>query len=398
MEKQNVTSPVEDTPVSGVLLVEQFLENYEFRKNVVTNKLEVRARDGVDNDFQLLTPEVENGIVIRARKELESTKNLKTLLTECIHSDQVTEFDPAADWLHSLPAWDGHDRVSELFRRLPGISAEQIYWLSIWLRSAVAHWLKLDTMHGNECVPTLIGDQGCGKTVFCRRLLPEHLRIYVLDHLNLANRFDRDMAFTNNLFVILDELDQIKAGQQAALKQSLSKNTVNGRPIFGRAQTDRHRYASFLATTNCPHPLNDPTGSRRFLCVHIPSGCLIDNETPIDYEQLYAQLADEVEHRRLRWWFTNDETKAIQEANLPFQRTYSIAEMVNVCFRQPQRGEKVVPLSIGNIISSMQEQYPEIDVTPGIKIQIGATLTRLGFERHRLNSGNCYLAVPRNVA
>ncbi len=398
MQEQIAVSPVEDTQVSGVLLVEQFLENYEFRKNVVTNKLEVRVREDADSLFQPLTKEVENGILLRARKELAEVKCLKTLVTECIHSDRVQDYDPVAEWLHNLPVWDGQDRVAELFSRLPGINAEQIYWLSLWLRSAVAHWLKLDAMHGNESVPTLIGDQGCGKTVFCRRLLPESLRIYVLDHLNLANRFDRDMAFTNNLFVILDELDQIKAGQQAALKQSLSKNTVNGRPIFGRAQVDRHRYASFLATTNCPRPLNDPTGSRRFLCVRIPSGCLIDNETPIDYDQLYAQLVYEVEQKQLRWWFTSSETRDIQEANLPYQHIYSIAEMVNVCFRQPRHGESVVLLSLTDIINSMQQQFPEIEVTPGIKIQVGATLKRLGFEHRHLNTGNHYLAVPRQVA
>ena len=39
---------------------------------------------------------------------------------------------------------------------------------------------------------------------------------------------------------------------------------VNGRPIFGKSQDDRPRYASFLATTNDEHPLCDPTGSRLF--------------------------------------------------------------------------------------------------------------------------------------
>lgn len=398
MENQHPQAPVEDTKVSGVLLVEQFLEKYQFRKNVVTNKLEVRVREDATSLFQPLTAEVENGIVLQARIDLSKVKSLKTLVSECIHSDRVESYDPVATWLHSLPAWDGYDRVAELFGRLPGISAEQVYWLSLWLRSAVAHWLKLDALHGNESVPTLIGDQGCGKTVFCRRLLPDHLRIYVLDHLNLANRFDRDMAFTNNLFVILDELDQIKAGQQAALKQSLSKNTVNGRPIFGRAQDDRHRYASFLATTNNLRPLNDPTGSRRFLCVHIPTGCLIDNETPIDYDQLYAQLVEEVEVRHLRWWFTNAETRAIQEANLPFQCIYSLEEMVNASFRKPRRDESVVLLNMDDIIASMRNQFLEIQVTQKVKIQLGATLKHLGFEHQRLSSGSHYLVVPREAA
>ena len=399
METQTSFSPGEDTNVSGVLLAEQFLnENYAFQKNVISNKLEVLERGKEGASFQPLTAEAENSIIVRARKELGEVKGLKTLLTEQIHSNDVVTFDPVEQWLHSLPAWDGCDRVAELFSRLPGISAEQVYWLSLWIRSAVAHWLKLDDIHGNESVPTLIGDQGCGKTVFCRRLLPGHLREYFLDYLNLGNRFDRDMAFSNNLLVVLDELDQIKASHQAALKQSLSKNTVNGRPIFGRAQMDRHRYASFMATTNNPRPLNDPTGSRRFICVRIPSGALIDNELAIDYEQLYAQLVDEVEQRRLRWWFTASETEAIQKANLPYQHVYSMTEMVSVCFRQPRLGEKVVPMTIAQIMEAMQEQFPELDMAPRMKAQVGATMKRLGFEQRRRSDGNCYLAVAREVA
>lgn len=395
MQKQLSQRHEEDTNVSGVLLIEQFLqENYVFQKNVISNKLEVRElREGAT--FQPLTAEAENSIILRARKELGEVKALKTLVTEQIHSNEVMLFDPIAEWLNGLPAWDGTDRIADLFSRLPGISAEQVYWLSIWLRSAVAHWLKLDTIHGNESVPTLIGDQGCGKTVFCRRLLPEHLREYFLDHLNLANRFDRDMAFTNNLFVVLDELDQIKAGQQAALKQSLSKNTVNGRPIFGRAQVDRHRYASFLATTNNPRPLNDPTGSRRFICVRIPSGALIDNETPIDYEQLYAQLVDEVCQRQLRWWFTPAETELIQEANLPYQHVYSIKEMVTTCFRLPRIGEKTQPMTLTEIMETMQELFPEMETSARMRAQIGASMKQLGFEQRRRSDGNCYIAIPR---
>ena len=47
--------------------------------------------------------------------------------------------------------------------------------------------------------------------------------------------------------------------------------------IFGRAQEDRTRFASFVATTNNRHPLKDATGSRRYICILIPDGQLIDN-------------------------------------------------------------------------------------------------------------------------
>ena len=70
--------------------------------------------------------------------------------------------------------------------------------------------------------------KGCGKTTFFVRLLPPHLREYYLDHLNLSNKFDKEMALTNNLLVNLDELDAIRPSQHASLKQTLSKSKVAG--------------------------------------------------------------------------------------------------------------------------------------------------------------------------
>ena len=83
------------------------------------------------------------------------------------------------------------------------------------------------------------------------------------------------MALTNNLLVNLDELEAIRPSQHAALKQTLSKAKVNGRPIYGASQEDRPRFASFVATTNNPHPLTDATGSRRYICLSIPKGQLM---------------------------------------------------------------------------------------------------------------------------
>ena len=77
MEKTHFRSPAEDTNVSGVLLVEQFLsENYEFRKNVISNKLEVRERSKEGAIFLTLTSEVENSIIVRARKELDEVAKI----------------------------------------------------------------------------------------------------------------------------------------------------------------------------------------------------------------------------------------------------------------------------------------------------------------------------------
>jgi GTPase SAR1 family protein len=36
--------------------------------------------------------------------------------------------------------------------------------------------MKMDVEHGNDVVLLLMGDQGCGKSTFCQRLLPTNLR------------------------------------------------------------------------------------------------------------------------------------------------------------------------------------------------------------------------------
>ena len=223
------------------LAIELFLmENYRFRRNTLNGKVEfaVKSNDEAECDvFRPLTKAALNSIVIRAKREQILEKGSpKTEITEYVESEEVPEYNPVQAFLTNLPEWDGQNHVAKVFSRIPGISSEQLNYLTIWLRSAVAHWLQMDMLHGNECVPTFIGNQGCGKTTFVRRLLPLELREYYLDHLNLGNKFDKEMALTNNLIVNLDELEAISANQHAKLKQTLSVSKVNGRPR--QAETD----------------------------------------------------------------------------------------------------------------------------------------------------------------
>ena len=313
---------------------------------------------------------------------------------EVIHSEVVPVFNPVQDFLEHLPAWDGQNHVSRLFGRIPGISTEQHGFLAVWIRSMVAHWLQLDTIHGNECVPTLIGAQGCGKTTFVTRLLPPHLREYFLDHLNLSNKFDKEMALTNNLLVNLDELEAIRPSQHAHLKQTLSKSKVNGRPIFGCSQEDRPRFASFVATTNNPHPLTDATGSRRYICLTIPKGQLIDNESEIDYEQLYAQVLHEIRELKIPYWFNNEEVKRIQELNLNYMEQKDIAEIVRTCFRKPGERENAQKLSSRQILQIIQAEYPSVKSDRSTKIHLGLAMKELGIEHLSYNNRPHYLVIP----
>ena len=384
----------------SVLIIEQFLnDNYRLRRNMLSGKVEFKIRAEVTADYRPLTQEALNSIIIRALREgLDDECNPKADITMYVNSEEVRMYNPVLDFLNDLPKWDGQNHVAKLFSRIPGLSSEQLAFLAVWLRSTVAHWLQLDTMHGNEVVPVLIGAQGCGKTTFLRRLLPCQLREYYLDHLNLSNKFDKEMALTNNLLVNLDELEAIRPSQHATLKQTLSKNKVNGRPIFGKAQDDRPRYASFVSTTNNPHPLTDATGSRRYICMTIPKGQLIDNAGDIDYEQLYAQVLYEIRELNAPYWFNNEEVTRIQQLNLAYMQQKDIAEMVKACFRKPNEGEKVKSMNTTEMLEIIRDAYPNVTVTTKAKVELGRALVALDYERKEHSHVAYYKAVPLQAA
>ena len=374
----NATSSTQENTLETELFLQ---DNYLFRRNVLSGKVEFATLPAEEPAYRTLTQAALNSIVIRAKRETVMKKGSpKAEIMELINSEEVPAFDPVKDFLEHLPQWDGQNHVAALFGRLPGISSEQHGYLAIWLRSAVAHWLQMDTIHGNECVPTLIGSQGCGKTTFVARILPPHLRQYYLDHLNLSNKFDKEMALTNNLLVNLDELDAIRPSQHPALKQTLSKSKVNGRPIFGCSQEDRPRYASFVATTNNPHPLTDATGSRRYICLTVPKNQLIDNTGEIDYGQLYAQVLHELLELKAPYWFSPVEVKRIQELNLNYMEQKDIAEIVQATFRLPKENESPKYMNCRDILREIQQEYPSVKSDRSTRIQLGLAMKKMGVE------------------
>ncbi|MBQ7470924.1 MAG: helicase [Prevotella sp.] len=407
MEKRNcINGGAQGASPEGMLAVQQFLQdNYHFRRNMLNGKVEFSILpEGNDDaekelDWRPLTPEALNSIIIRAKREQICEKGSpKTDIMEYVHSEEIETHDPIVKFLKGLPTWDGQNHVARLFRRLPGISTEQLNYLTIWLRSAVAHWLQMDTLHGNECVPTLIGAQGCGKTTFIRRLLPQELRQYYLDHLNLSNKFDKEMALTNNLLVNLDELEAIRPSQHAALKQTLSKSKVNGRPIYGCAQEDRPRYASFVSTTNNPHPLTDATGNRRYICVRIPAGQYIDNSGEIDYGQLYAQVLYEIRELKSPYWFNNDEVARIQEMNLEFMERRDVTDAITVCFRKPEEGEAFKRMKSSQVLEVLRNEFPSIPNTLKMAADVGVALNTLGYEFKEHGHVKFYRVIPLKAA
>ena len=158
----------------------------------------------------------------------------------------------------------------------------------------------------------------------------------------------------------------------------------------GKAQEDRTRYASFLATTNDPHPLCDTTGSRRYLCLRIKKGSLIDNTTPINYDQLYAQVLHELRNEQTPYWFNNDEVARIQSANLPFFKTDDMEGILQQCFRLPSPQEDGEWLTCRQVGDALLKVYPTLKRCNGTNVRIGQTLKYLGCQTKHTKWGVAY--------
>jgi hypothetical protein len=206
------------------------------------------------------------------------------------------------------------------------------------------------------------------------------------------------MALTNNLLVNLDELDAIRPCQHASLKQTLSKSKVNGRPIYGASQEDRPRYASFVATTNNPHPLTDVTGSRRYICLTIPDGKFIDNTGDINYDQLYAQVLYELRVQKSPFWFNNDEVARIQQLNQNYLEQKDIADIVGICFRKPEPGEAAKSMNCDGLLEIITKAFPSVKSVHGTKICLGRAMKALGFESTDHGHVPHYKVIPLQAA
>lgn len=388
-----------DASLEGILAIVRFLNNnYQFRFNQLNGKVEFVNLKSAPTEWRDLTEPAINSIILKARMEQVSKNSPKEVIMEYVNSEDVARYDPINAYLNQLPEWDGQNHVARLFSRIPGITSEQLDFLCVWIRSAVAHWRQMDLLHGNECVPVLVGAQGCGKTTFFTRLLPPTFRQYYMDHLNTANQNDKNMALTNNLLVNIDELDGFTPRQMTTLKQLLSVSMMNYRPIYGKTQQVLHRYASFVATTNNPHPLTDVTGSRRFICMTIPNGQIIDNTGEIDHEQLFAQIIYELDVQKAPYWFNNEQVARIQELNLNYMAKKDMVEIVSSCFRKPKEGEKVKPLGIKDILQVIRREYPTLKDDHGTITYLGRALSMQGFERTEHSHVAHYKVIPLKAA
>ena len=392
--KKTNARPLKYIPVEALLSmkIDLFLKgNYELRMNIMRGVAEYRQRTALGFDFQDLTEQARNSMTLRAMEQ--GIKCWDKDIRRYVNSDDIEQYDPMNDFLEHLPQWDGKDRVTPLALRIHTTYKEWPRLFHIWMLSMVAMWQGKGQLTGNALVPLLIGRQGCGKTSFCRILLPRDQREYYNDRINFKNENDLNLGLTSFALINLDEFDQVTQRQQIVLKYLVSTSDLKYRPPYGKAYTQHRRFASFIGTTNEQAPLTDPSGNRRFVCVQVDGN--IDFQTPVDYPQLYAQLYHEVASGE-RYWLTKEEEQALMDHNRQFQQVSGLGEMLLSLYRKPGDGEEGQWTTLRAMASRMKKVFRSgFSEDPATIRKISAFLNRpeYKFKRRRIGTGIEYCVV-----
>ena len=394
MEKHKF-KPLKSIPDETIqtMRTEIFLNaNFDMRKNLMTGVAEYREKFSDDQTYKPLTEEVRNDMTLKAI-EL-GLKAWDKNVNRFIDSTRIEQYDPVNTWLDQLPEWDGHDYIADLAARVPTDQPHWEMYLKMWLTGMVAQWRESDRqLTGNALVPLLIGRQGCGKTRFCKILLPEELRDYYNDKINFKNEFDLNIALTSFAMINIDEFDKTTKGQQVVLKYLLSSAEVKFRPPYGKTIKQYRRYTSFIGTTNKRKPLTDPTGSRRFVCVGVKGH--IDYTDNLNHQQLFAQALHLFNHGE-RFWLNDSEIAVLIKENEPYQQLYTLEEMIAATFRKPSPSEDVPWMSINEIKDILGNRYASFDPDTS-HTAMGNALndSQFSFESHRFTPGYSYRIVEK---
>lgn len=367
------------------LQLEDFMQRrYEFRRNEIKKEVEYRERRSHFFTYQPVTDEVLNTFALQAHGEGLNLWDRD--IKRYVYSNQVALFNPVDYYLEHLPKWDGHDHIRELAASVPTTNKQWPDYFYRWFLGLVGQWRQLNKTYANSVVPLLIGNQGCGKSTWCRNLIPKELQDYYTDSLDLSSKREAELALHRFLLINLDEFDSIGSTHQPFLKHLLQKPVINARRPYQGSIRSMKRYGVFIATCNNFDLLTDPTGSRRFLGIEIDGQ--IRQDIPIDYEQLYAQAVYALREGE-RYWFNKEEELGIVENNQVFQQT-SIEEQLFLRYFLPvQEAEEGKWLLAIEIVQHLQI-LGKIKFSKTMALHFGRFLRRNQVISKRSNRGTLY--------
>ena len=344
-----------------------YVNTFDLRKNSITRNIELSGRPIDDSDI--------NSIFLDSKAVFKESS--KDLVTSILFSNRISTYNPLHEFFEQdlfQPINYKYPNLDLLIRSVKSDTPNYDMYITRWLLSAVASAYGIHS----PLVLIFCGEkQGTGKTHWFRYLLPKELR-YLFAESKMDAGKDDEILMCKKWFILDDEYGGKSKKEDKRLKELTSKEFINVREPYGRVSLDLRRLAVFCGTSNETQLLNDPTGNRRQIPLHILD---IDHDlyNQCDkaalWRELYALFQTGAEYTILK-----EDIAKLNASTEMFKLSTPEDDLIN---------KKLSPsseTSIGEWMSLTDlQQYLMLETKfTYLNIQrIGSILTQLGFRKER---------------
>lgn len=245
--------------------VENCIENYllyynesekykdKFKYNEFLQQKEFDGRELRDFD------ESQAVIDIEIDTDLSSAEKAKRAIDGIFNSNK---YNPVQDYLNSL-VWDGIKRIETIFIKCFDVEDTKLTRAlsKKWFIAGPKRIFEPGCQFDNMIV--LDGDQGIGKTTFCRTIsnnLYSEIRFDEIGNKDIVDKLNKSWI------VIIDEMDNFGKKEMASIKSFLSVKKDVVRLAYAKNTVTYYRHCVFIGSLNDETFLKDITSSteRRF--------------------------------------------------------------------------------------------------------------------------------------
>lgn len=257
------------------------------------------------------------------------------------------------EWLESLPAWDGEERLSGMLTDCLGAEDTPLNraMSRIILIAAIRRTYSPGVKH--DIVPVFISGGGEGKSTFCRELLPLDRQVgygcWFSDSVDMAESTQKKVeAIGPALIVEFSELTGLRYSSYEQTKSFISRQQDRYRPPWWQMATDILRAWVAIGTAN-PNGGNvlpgDPDGVRRMVAIPVkPAGSAeVTGWVNQRRDQLWAEAL--AAHKSgEQHWLPRHLEKEQQAINLRYQRASESVTDVAVQLTEKYMAGNPIPL------------------------------------------------------
>lgn len=378
MKPNNNGKPESNHELKGL---KDFLrKNWDFQFNSVAEKATFKNKN--ENSFTILEDYHFNTILFQIRSD--GVKVGVDTLRRLLESEFSEKVNPVKVWIESLPVEKGTKTIEEIIATVEFEDEESNKFFQKvfpkWFVAMVANVFDESRCTNHTCL-VFTGEQGKRKTTWFNSIIPAELEAYKFNGKIDPNSKDTlALVHSKLLMIIDDQLKQINKKDENDIKELITKDKVTYRRPFAVFDITRPHLASFAATVNGDDFLTDATGSRRFLSFHIEN-CNIEKLKEVDLPKAYSEAYQQY-LAGVRYWFTDDEIKEIDEKNQEFTTVSVELELIERLYDLDN--PKAEAYSAGEIKGHIESHTKDYVTSK----RVGEAMAKLGIKRMSIRVNN----------